>query len=96
MKPVNVTLKRRGAGKTVTILTGFENFGVSAEFLAEEFRKICASSTTFGLIPGQPKTSKAMEVLIQGKHLVAVREFLAAQGVPKKLIVEIDLINKKK
>lgn len=36
----------RQGRKAVTLITGFELFGLDAEELAEELRKLCSSSTT--------------------------------------------------
>ena len=46
-----VTQKIRQGRKAVTLLTGFELFGLDAEELAEELRKLCSSSTTGRLTP---------------------------------------------
>ena len=86
----------RGGHKAVTIITGFEGYGISEEFLAEELKRICASAATFGEIPSQAKGMKAMEVLVQGKHIAAVRNLLIGQGVPKRLIDESDQSKSKK
>jgi translation initiation factor 2D len=37
-----------------------------------------------------------MEVLVQGKQIKAVTEFLIEQGVPKRWIAAVDLSDKKK
>lgn len=51
VNPVLVTQKIRQGRKAVTLLTGFELFGLDAEELAEELRKLCSSSTTGRLTP---------------------------------------------
>ncbi|KAG9044626.1 hypothetical protein FS837_007787 [Tulasnella sp. UAMH 9824] len=96
LKPVNVAIKIRGGHKAVTIITGFEEYRIPASFLTDELKRICASSTTSGLIQGQAKGGQAEEVLVQGKHLAAVRDLLIAQGIPKRLIQEEDKTGGKK
>ncbi|KIO18755.1 hypothetical protein M407DRAFT_31589, partial [Tulasnella calospora MUT 4182] len=96
LKPVNVAIKIRGGHKAVTVITGFEEYRISPDFLTDELKRICASSTTSGLIQGQAKGGQAEEVLVQGKHLAAVRDLLIAQGIPKKLIQEEDKTGGKK
>lgn len=88
MKPINLAIKIRGGRKAVTVITGFETFGISEEHLAEELNKKCASATTFGEIPNQAKGVKALEILVQGKHIAMVRDLLIAKGVPKRMITE--------
>lgn len=46
MKPVQVLIKIRQGRKACTLVTGFEPYFINAEDLAEELRKICASSTS--------------------------------------------------
>ncbi|KAG8999114.1 hypothetical protein FRB90_012163 [Tulasnella sp. 427] len=96
LKPINLTVKLRGGHKAVTIITGFEHYGITTSFLEEQLKRICASATTSGLIQGQSKDGKAQEVVVQGKHLGPVRELLIGQGIPKKLILEEDKTNIKK
>ncbi|CDO75463.1 hypothetical protein BN946_scf184823.g17 [Trametes cinnabarina] len=46
LKPISVVVKIRQGRKACTLLTGFEPYGLQAEELAEELRKVCASSTS--------------------------------------------------
>ncbi|KAG8920716.1 hypothetical protein FRC00_009618, partial [Tulasnella sp. 408] len=96
LKPVNVAIKIRGGNKAVTSITGFEEYRIPASFLTDELKRICASSTTSGLIQGQAKGGQAEEILVQGKHLSAVRDLLIAQGIPKRLVQEEDKTGGKK
>lgn len=41
-----MTTKVRQGRKACTLVSGFEPYNLSAEYLAEELRKICASSTS--------------------------------------------------
>lgn len=45
VKPISVTVKIRQGRKACTLITGFEGYGLDADDLAEELRKVCASST---------------------------------------------------
>lgn len=44
--PLSVVHRMRQGRKAVTLITGFELFGLGADELAEELRKLCSSSTT--------------------------------------------------
>lgn len=48
------------------------------------------------IVSSVPGRGNAMEVLVQGKQIKAVTDFLIAQGVPKKWIEAIDLSKKEK
>lgn len=43
-----------------------------------------------------PGKGAGLEVMVQGRQVKAVRELLAARGVPEKWIEESDLTGKKK
>ncbi|KAG8908931.1 hypothetical protein FRB99_000034 [Tulasnella sp. 403] len=96
LQPIEVTVKSRGGKKAVTIITGFEAYSITAEFLMEELKRICASATSSGPIPGASKASKGVEVLVQGKHITAVRDLLTRQGIAKRYIQESDISGGKK
>ncbi|PCH42981.1 putative eukaryotic translation initiation factor eIF1/SUI1 [Wolfiporia cocos MD-104 SS10] len=93
LKPIQVVVKIRQGRKACTLLTGFEPYMLDAEELAEELRKICASSTSVS--PVQGKASE-MEVMVQGKQIKAVSDLLIAKGVPKRWIESADLSAEKK
>ncbi|KAI0077630.1 eukaryotic translation initiation factor SUI1 family protein [Panus rudis PR-1116 ss-1] len=93
VKPISVVVKIRQGRKAATLVTGFENFFLNADELAEELRKICASSTSVTPLPGK---SADMEVMVQGKQIKAVTDFLISKGVPKKWIEAADLSADKK
>ena len=46
VKPIQVTIKLRQGRKAATLITGFESYFLKADELAEELRKLCASSTS--------------------------------------------------
>lgn len=48
------------------------------------------------IVSPMPGKGNAMEVLVQGKQIKAVTEFLIAQGVPKMWIESVDLSEKKR
>lgn len=45
VKPIQVLVKIRQGRKACTLITGFEMYGLGADDLAEELRRVCASST---------------------------------------------------
>ncbi|KAI0789203.1 eukaryotic translation initiation factor SUI1 family protein [Abortiporus biennis] len=81
--PITIVVKVRQGRKAATLITGFETFQLDAEVLAEELRKICASSTTVNQLTGKPV---AMQVMVQGKQIKKVVEFLISKGVSEKWI----------
>jgi translation initiation factor 2D len=83
IKPISVVVKIRQGRKATTLITGFEPFFLEAVTLAEELKTRCASSTSVSQAPGK---SSGMEVLVQGKQIKEVTEFLASQGVPKRWV----------
>lgn len=46
VKPISVGVKLRQGRKAATLITGFESYFLKADELAEELRKLCASSTS--------------------------------------------------
>ncbi|OCB85854.1 hypothetical protein A7U60_g6985 [Sanghuangporus baumii] len=93
LHPIQITTKLRQGRKACTLLTQFEPFQLSADVLAEELRKICASSTSVNPLPG---SNAGLEVMVQGKQIPSVRDLLLSKGVPKAWIEESDLISGKK
>ncbi|KZV88547.1 hypothetical protein EXIGLDRAFT_651009 [Exidia glandulosa HHB12029] len=92
LKPVNVTSKFRQGKRPVTLITNFEPYGLDADWLGEELRRICAGATSVNPLPGK---SAGKEVLVQGKQIRAVQEFLLGRGVGKKWIETVDATEKK-
>jgi translation initiation factor 2D len=45
LKPISVVVKIRNGRKACTLITNFEPYQLTSEFLADELRKLCASST---------------------------------------------------
>lgn len=99
LQPISVTVKARQGKKQSTLITGHEPFMLSSEYLAETLRTRCATSTSgkrtltrslpaaHHLVVSPLKgSSKMEEVLVQGKQIKAVVEFLEQTGVPKKWI----------
>jgi len=100
LKPISVVVKIRQGRKASTLITGFESFFLEAVDLSEELKTICASATsgenkgcmmccvadTVWPVSPTPGKSSGMEVLVQGKQMKAVTEFLASRGVPKRWV----------
>ncbi|KAI0084693.1 eukaryotic translation initiation factor SUI1 family protein [Irpex rosettiformis] len=93
MVPISVVQKMRQGRKAVTLITGFEPFGLDAEELAEELRKLCSSSTTVSPLQGK---SSGLEVMVQGKQMKVIMTYLISKGVPKKWIQGADMLDAKK
>ncbi|RPD60842.1 eukaryotic translation initiation factor SUI1 family protein [Lentinus tigrinus ALCF2SS1-6] len=93
VKPISVLVKIRQGRKACTLVTGYEPFGLQADDLAEELRKVCASSTSVSPLHGKPN---ALEVMVQGKQIKAVTDLLIARGMPKKWIQCEDQSEQKK
>ncbi|KAG6374045.1 hypothetical protein JVT61DRAFT_4685 [Boletus reticuloceps] len=83
LKPISVVVKVRQGRKASTLVVGFEPFFLEGEEMADELRRICACATSVSPAPGR---ASGLEVLIQGKQIKAVTEFLLSRGVPKKWI----------
>ncbi|GBE78753.1 eukaryotic translation initiation factor SUI1 family protein [Sparassis latifolia] len=88
LKPISVVMKVRQGRKACTLVTGFEPFSLVADDLANELRRICASSTSVSPVAGKISD---MEVMVQGKQVKIVTDLLIAKGVPKKWIDSADL-----
>ena len=109
-KPISVVVKMRQGRKAATLLTGFEQYLLNAEEIAEELRKLCASSTsgsvslflpsltsTESVVVGPlPGKSSDSEVMVQGQQIKVVTDFLISKGVPKRWIESSDTTHKKK
>ncbi|KAH9915323.1 uncharacterized protein B0H18DRAFT_886092 [Fomitopsis serialis] len=93
LKPIQVIVKIRQGRKACTLVTGFEPYFLSAEDLAEELRRVCASSTSVNPVQGKASES---EVMVQGKQMKAVTDMLLNKGVPKKWIECADMTAEKK
>ncbi|KAF8556756.1 hypothetical protein OG21DRAFT_1495293 [Imleria badia] len=76
-----------------TLVTGFEPFFLEAEEMADELSRLCACATSVSPAPGK---ASGQEVLVQGKQIKAVTEFLLSRGVPKRWIEAAALTRKGK
>ncbi|CAE6515768.1 unnamed protein product [Rhizoctonia solani] len=83
LHPINVQTKKRQGRKVVTLITGFESFGLDPEVMSDELRKRCASSTSVAPCVEKPKQ---LEVMVQGGQTKAVTALLLELGVPKKWV----------
>ncbi|CCM00967.1 uncharacterized protein FIBRA_03015 [Fibroporia radiculosa] len=93
LKAIQVVVKVRQGRKACTFVTGFEPFKLNADDLADDLRKLCASSTSVAPVPGK---GSDMEVMIQGKQIKTVTDLLIGKGVPTKWIESSELKAKKK
>ncbi|KAK7676959.1 hypothetical protein QCA50_020077 [Cerrena zonata] len=93
VKPISVIVKLRQGRKAATLITGFESYFLKAEEIAEELRKLCASSTAVTPLPGK---ANELEIMVQGKQLKAVTNLLVSKGIPEKWIECSDQSHAKK
>jgi translation initiation factor 2D len=110
LRPITVATKTRQGRKACTFITGFEQYHLSGDALAEALRVRCASSTsgTYCLISYKqvlfpdmmctvsPVAGGVHEVMVQGKQTPAVLELLGSLGVPEKWIEVTNTVGKKK
>ena len=96
---INITLETRSGNKTVTKVSGLENYFIAPQPLADELRKSCASSTSVEkLVGASPKTLKVpmMELMVQGPQQAAVMKALEKRGVKKQWVDVVDKTKGKK
>ncbi|KAA1466797.1 hypothetical protein DENSPDRAFT_890609 [Dentipellis sp. KUC8613] len=94
LHPISVVVKIRQGRKACTLITGFEPFLLSPTTIADALRARCASSTAVSPLPGR---GGGEEIMVQGKQLKIVADFLTGElGVPKKWIEVADLSDAKK
>lgn len=70
--------------KVVTRVANFEIFGVDADLLASDLKKLCNGSSTIN--ETKINGSSCTEVQVQGPHGPLVIDYLAKQGIPGKWI----------
>lgn len=93
---LSVSLENRMGNKTVTKLTGLEQFGVDAHSLADELRRACAASTSVDRASGVKKGIEAWEVMVQGKRTKDVLAVLERGfGVKEEWVDVVDKSKKK-
>ena len=96
---INITLETRSGNKTVTKVSGLENYFIAPQPLADELRKTCASSTSVEkLVGASPKTLKVpvMELMVQGPQQAVVLRALEKRGVKKQWVDVVDKTKGKK
>jgi translation initiation factor 2D len=109
LSPISVVVKARQGRKSNTLVTGFEPFFLEAEEMADELKRLCAASTSgmcsttfacfvaneFVVSPVHGKAS-GLAVLVQGKQIKLVTQFLLSKGVPKEWIMSVGTKTEKK
>ncbi|KAI0320053.1 hypothetical protein OF83DRAFT_1162631 [Amylostereum chailletii] len=81
LKPISVVVRR--GRKASTFITGFEPFLLESGTIADALGARCASSTAISPAPGRAAGEK---IMVRGKHIKAVVEFLEEMGIPKNWI----------
>lgn len=89
---VGIQLETRSGNKTVTRVWGLEPYGIREQFLADELRKACASSTSVET----SKQGKGIEVMVQGPQKDAVIAALEKRGVQRAWVEYVDKSKKGK
>ncbi|TFY76449.1 hypothetical protein EWM64_g7560 [Hericium alpestre] len=93
LRPISVIVKIRQGRKACTLITGFEQFQLASDAIAEALRARCASATAVTPVPGK---SAGEEIMVQGKQIKPVVDYLLGEGVPKRWIEAADLSDAKK
>ncbi|KAF1814564.1 hypothetical protein P152DRAFT_480727 [Eremomyces bilateralis CBS 781.70] len=93
---VTIILEQRAGNKVVTRITGIEPYGIRAQSLADELRKLCASSTSVDQATGAKKGVEAFEVMVQGNQHRDVAKVLGKRGVRPEWITVTDRTKKSK
>jgi len=83
---IQILLETRGGNKTATRLHGLEAFSINLQALADELRKVCASSTSVEPFKG----GKGLEVMVQGPQQAYVMKALEKRGIGKALVEFVD------
>ena len=91
---LTVHLETRSGNKTATRVYNLESFFVSAQALADELRKACASSTS--VEPYRAGGKGMSEVMVQGPQRDAVIKAVERRGVQKGWVEVLDKTKKKK
>ncbi|KAI0035519.1 hypothetical protein K488DRAFT_43160 [Vararia minispora EC-137] len=93
LQPISVVVKIRQGRKACTLVTGYEPYLLASDIIADTLRSKCASATSINPVPGR---TAGEEVMVQGKQVKAVVDFLEEAGVSKKWIHAEDTTGKKK
>lgn len=89
---VQLTIETRSGNKTATRVHGLEVFYIAPQPLADELRKVCASSTSVEPFRG----GKGLEVMVQGPQQAHVMKALERRGVGKAFVEFVDKTKTKK
>ncbi|KAK3076585.1 hypothetical protein LTS18_012618, partial [Coniosporium uncinatum] len=93
---VTVLLETRSGNKTVTKVSGVENFYIAPQPLADELRKTCAGSTSVDRLAGSSPKAPVMEIMVQGPQSEAVVKALGKRGVDRRWVDVVDKTKGKK
>ncbi|ORY26308.1 hypothetical protein BCR39DRAFT_541242 [Naematelia encephala] len=88
LEPIALTVKTRQGRRVVTHVTGVEAFGINADELADELKRLCAGSASVQPLAGASPKLQLQEILVQGSQVKVITEALLGRGVPKKWIKE--------
>ena len=93
---IKITLETRSGNKTATKVSGLEFYHIRPALFKEELQKVCASSTTMGLLSGSSPKDNLQEIMLQGPQKDAVIKALERRGVRKDWVDYTDKTKKKK
>ncbi|EDO15035.1 hypothetical protein Kpol_392p2 [Vanderwaltozyma polyspora DSM 70294] len=80
---IKIVTEMKIGRKIVTRVSNFESFGIDADALAGDLRRLCSGSTTIGETTTSPKTT---EVQVQGPHSKIIIDHLNSLSIPTKWI----------
>ena len=90
---IKIILETRSGNKTATKVSGLEFYHIRPTLFKEELQKVCASSTTMGLLSGSSPKDNLQEIMLQGPQKDAIIKALEKRGVRKDWV---DFTDKKK
>ena len=93
---IQIVLETRSGNKTVTKVSGVETFYINPQPLAEEFQKVCASSTSVNQLMGSSPKNPVQEIMVQGPQKDIVIKALEKRGINRQWIEVVDKTKRKK
>ena len=93
---IKITMETRSGNKTVTKISGVENFYIPPQPLAEELKKVCAGSASVEKLVGSSPKDDRKEIMIQGPQKDSVIKALDRRGVKSHWVEVLDKTKGKK
>lgn len=93
---IQIVLETRSGNKTVTKVSGVEQYYIAPQPLADELRKTCAGSTSVDRLQGSSPKTPVMEIMVQGPQKDAILKALEKRGVHRNWVEVTDKTKGKK